>query len=94
MKLLFAILFVAVADRLIPCNVRRVAGVYFTASRKEFDDRYDLVAFPRTLVAVLLCLSAGLDLVWSAHAEAEGYVMVFLALLYAVSVTVDTFKGR
>jgi hypothetical protein len=82
------------ADRAIPANVRRMGGRSFRTTPEEFWKKYGLVAFPRTLFAVFVCLAASLDLVIPISVDAQGFVLMAFIFLYCASSAADIFRAR
>ena len=94
MKLLFMIVFLAMADRAIPASARRFGGNFFQTSPDEFWRKYGIFSFPRTALAVCVLIVAGLDLVIHIDPTIQGLIAIFFALIYSISASIDTVRAR
>jgi hypothetical protein len=91
MELLFIVAFLALADRAIPANLRRFAGDYFTSTPEDYWARYGLISFPRTALAVLLCLLTALHML--RHSDLVAWLGVAVSLIYAGSAGLDALRA-
>ena len=94
MKFLFALVFLAAADRAIPANARRFGVGFFATSDEQFYRKYGIIKFPRTLLAVCTCAAFLLHFISPLTQEEEGYIAVVFALLYGISISADVIKAR
>jgi len=94
MKFLFMVVVTIMADRAFPASARRFGGSFFQTTPEEFYRKYGLFSFPRTALAVCICISSGLDLIFSININVQAIITIFFVILYSVSASVDVVRAR
>ena len=94
MTTFLTILAVVLADRIIPINIRRFVNKnHFTATMKEQYKAYGIVKFPRTLFAIMTCVSSVTDSFIAIDADMQAYIIAVCATLFGITACYDASKA-
>jgi hypothetical protein len=95
MRLLIMIGIVLLTDRAIPAGAWAYGVKFYTINEHEFYRRYGLIAFPRTLLEVAVCVSLGLNLILPISIDVQQLVTISLFIIFVTSALLDVWRiGR
>jgi hypothetical protein len=85
---------VILGDRWFLGTVVRAAPQLWEGSMRDVEKRYGLVKFPRTALAVLACVAAGLESLTSVGQSTQYLITIGFMLAFLVAAAVDTWKAQ
>ncbi len=94
MEVLATAVVIIFMDRGIPAGAWGYGSRFFDMDEKEFYKRYGIISFPRTLLGICVCLSAGLSRIFPISRNVGDLTTISLAVLFGISALIDVLRTR
>ncbi len=94
MTVLLMTIGMIIMDRTFPGNVWRFAPQMFDGDLRDVYKRYGFVSFPRTLLALCVCISSASNRVFDISETAYAIIVTVFAVLFGVSASLDVWRAR